>query len=169
MKSQASKLETKASEIMVTPVLVIKAEWSLADAARFLLSNRISGAAVIGQMGKPIGVLTLKDIARYAMVHLKIEEVSDDLTYFLDPGLKTGADEYTEEKSGFHFGGMKDITVENVMTPGIKSLPEKSTLREVLDLMFKYHIHRVFLSDSKGKLAGVVTTFDMMLWMKQNA
>ncbi len=51
-----------AKDIMTQDVLEVKADWSLRRLVEFLAENLISGAPVISEDGRLIGVVSLTDI-----------------------------------------------------------------------------------------------------------
>src|SRR5437763_1277630 len=61
-----SFLELTADDLMSRPVLAIREDMPLPDAARLLSRAQVSGAPVIDAIGRCIGVLSASDFMRWA-------------------------------------------------------------------------------------------------------
>lgn len=133
------ELLTNAAELMGRQVLCLNENSSLAEAIDFLVRNRISGVPVVDDRDHPVGVLTLRDIARV---------VNDEIG------------------TGFPFEELKRVKVRKVMTTPAITVSEGASLSEVLDLFMANQIHRVFVVKSDGKISGVISTFDVIRWIK---
>lgn len=60
---EKSKLsDVKLSMIMSTPVLTVKKDDSVRDAARIMYNNRIGSVVVVDEEGKVVGILTERDL-----------------------------------------------------------------------------------------------------------
>ncbi|MBI4243532.1 MAG: CBS domain-containing protein [Planctomycetes bacterium] len=157
----SAMLKISVKEIMKSPVLFINSEWRLSDAASFFLEHSVSGAPVLDDQGKTIGVLTLKDIARYTMWHLEVEEYEEDLG-----GSKksTGVDQVSLPQN-YKLDKMTCTTVRQVMSVGVITVSDEVTISKILGVMMKNRIHRVFVKKA-GKIIGVVTTMDIIRWLR---
>lgn len=150
--------ELKAADIMTAPLFSLNADLSLKEAARFLLSHGFSGAPVIDDAGRPVGVLTLKDIARYAEWHMEAddskEEQSEDIRQFRE----------NEEELGkaMNIDHLRNADVRQIMTPGIRKVRKDEPVRAVVDALLSGPYHRVFVADSHGALVGVISTIDIL-------
>lgn len=172
--------EIRVQEIMSAPVVSVKESDSLKEALRTMLSERISGVPVVNDQGYPIGVLSLKDVARYAEWHLESEDAAEDEAdqqaaedaaqeaggieeAFEErkPGEDEREDSSAEERT-LHVDRLHRTSVGQVMTDEIAGLSWNSTLDMAIDLMFRLKVHRVFITDRKDQLAGVVSTVDVI-------
>lgn len=148
-------------DIMTAPVRSLNADGSLREAAQLLLENGFSGAPVVDHEEKVIGVLSLQDIARYAEWHLDAEEAS--------AGIERERDELRELdrrerglRSSMHVDRLEDATVRQVMTSRVASVRAGTSLAEATSLLLKGPVHRIFVTNSKGKLVGLVSTMDIV-------
>ena len=62
-------LSLTAADLMSRPVEVIAQETSLRAAAHLLSQWQISGAPVVDEAGRPVGVLSVKRIVHYLVEH----------------------------------------------------------------------------------------------------
>lgn len=92
MKMATMDRMTRASDIMARNLLSISETATVRDAAAFLLSRQISSAPIINEAGRTVGVVSLKDIARYAggteaapELNLPVREIMDDDVSFVRP------------------------------------------------------------------------------------
>ncbi len=54
------------------------------------------------------------------------------------------------------------ITVDEIMTTELETLPETANLESALDLMTTRHIHHILVVDGDGNLVGIVTHRDVL-------
>lgn len=66
-----------------------------------------------------------------------------------------------------HYGHDLEATrAEDVLSPDIVSLEPDDPVREAVDLMLEERIHRIFVLDSEGRPAGVLSTTDVIRDMR---
>ena len=150
--------DVKAKDVMKAPVVTLDVDVSLKEAAQTLSDGHISGAPVVDAQGRPLGVVSLFDIA----VHLAgLERPAGEPGGFYRQGrLQFGAEEAVEESSEDR--APDETTVADVMAPGLLSVRTGATLGEIVRLLDEKQIHRVFVLDAKGRLQGVVSTMDIL-------
>jgi len=144
-----------ARDLMRHPVRQITAWTPVREAAAFLLRQGISGAPVIDEHGRWVGVFTQNDIAR--CVQNRIVRAHPDRTL-----------ESREEVADLAALSEKvaDAPVRDFMTAGLFTVFPEATLDEVIHTMTAFSIHRVFvINEEKGELLGVITTMDVMRWL----
>jgi tRNA nucleotidyltransferase (CCA-adding enzyme) len=79
-----SQTPPRAKDLMSSPVRCLARDATVREAARFLLEHRLSGAPVKDDRGRPIGMCTLRDIAKYFLDPVSTEPastVSDLMTH----------------------------------------------------------------------------------------
>lgn len=78
----------------------------------------------------------------------------------------TGEDDaHVTLPSGQHL--MDGTLVEDVMTRHVLIVPEKASLTEAAKIMVNAGIHRVPVVSTRGVLAGLVTTSDIVRWVAE--
>lgn len=152
----------KARHVMTGPVRTIPADWPLQMAARFFMDNHFSGAPVIDEVGEPVGVLTLKDLARYTEWHLEIEEKQERLRELrVDAGPEPAP-------AHMHLDRMPQPSVRSVMTPRIRTVDVDAPLPDVLGVLLEGPFHRVFVRAKDGHIEGVISSLDVVRTMKRH-
>lgn len=146
-----------ARDLMSRPVRQLTAWTPVRDAAAFLLRQGISGAPVIDEHGKWVGVFTKSDLARY--MEGRIVPRSHERTLESRKPVD-GIAPISSEKFG-------ETPVRHFMTPGMFTVFQDATLEEVVKAMTSFQVHRVFVIEAKGgELQGVITSMDVLRWMQ---
>jgi tRNA nucleotidyltransferase (CCA-adding enzyme) len=148
-----------ARDVMSRPVRRLQASVGIREAAAYLLKQGISGAVVVDAHGRPAGVFSLRDIAVY--VQNRIAHLPE-----VDPKKERAKEtgEPIPRHRDFHFEAVDDVTVADVMTPGIITVSPGASLGTVARLMTMWKVHRVFVEE-RGELRGVVTSLDVLRWV----
>ncbi|MBI3856555.1 MAG: CBS domain-containing protein [Planctomycetes bacterium] len=145
-----------ARDLMSRPVRQLTTGTPLRDAAAFLLRHGISGAPVVDEHGKWVGVFTQSDLARY--LESRILPPSPERTL-----------ESREEVAGFAAlspDKIGEAPVRRFMTPGLFTVFPEATLEEVVRTLTSFKVHRVFVIDEQtAELLGVITSMDLLRFM----
>jgi len=149
------------ADLMSRPVRRLTMGARVPDAIRFLRKWKIRGAPVLDSHGRPVGVFSFTDLAAAVMAPM-IDVPAPD------PGRarsKAGK-EFISPGWGSHFEGFDDSRISDVMSPGILCVDPRAPLADVLRLMERRSIHRVFVRKGAGPLEGVLTTMDVLRWLR---
>jgi len=147
-----------AKDIMNRDVLSVGMDWSIEQLADYLIENCISGAPVISEEGKLLGVVSMTDIVRYRSMPITDARKNDLHEYYI----YTPEYRYSPaEIESFRIDPESLVTVQDIMTPMIFNVSEDTTLQKVADAMLRGRIHRVFVTRD-GVLAGIITTMDIL-------
>ena len=138
-----------AKDIMRKKVVAVESWLTLPELSKLFLEKGISGAPVVDEVGAILGVVSQTDLVR-----TRREAPAGVPTYH------TEFDD-TARSAGLHFEELDQTRVEEIMTPGAISLDEMTPVERVAKVMIDSHIHRVIITRG-DKLAGIVTTMDMM-------
>jgi CBS domain-containing protein len=128
-------------DIMTRNVLTATPDMSLRDAMSLLCEHHVSGAPVV-EGGKVVGVFSATDL----------------LTYLSD--LTDSPASLTSRRSGRRATPLEDVTVDDVMTRKVESLPPDCSVEEAAALMGKRQIHRVLVMMG-DVLLGIVSMSDV--------
>ncbi len=150
--------ETLAKDIMTKNIMPAYADWSVKDLAEFLVSNGISGAPVVDDAERLLGVVSVTDVARHASIAEDEAEVrgphdvyTDALDFSFDEDL---INEFQEDAEGL-------TTVRDIMTPMVHDISAKCSVMDASREMLRNRIHRVFVSQD-GKIVGVISALDFL-------
>ena len=136
------------SDAMTKNPISVRRDASLAEAARIMLDNRISGLPVLDAAGELVGVLTEGDLMRRsetdtARHHSRWAEL------FLSPGHLAA-----------EFVRANARRVDEVMSSAI-SIDEKMSLETAISEMERHRIKRLPVTRA-GKLCGILSRSDLM-------
>ena len=147
-----------ARDIMTHQVLKAKADWSVRRLVEFFAEQSISGAPVVSEDGKIVGVVSLTDILRHDSLPEKYSEPSWAHEYYLD----TLDRQFTpQEIDSLQLSVEPLTTVREIMTPHNYSISEETTAQEIAGSMLKNRIHRIFVTRGE-KVVGIVSAMDML-------
>lgn len=149
----------KASDIMTTPVISIKAEQTLQDAIGLLAKNKLSGLPVVDEENMVIGIISDTDIIGYSQ-RLKVMPLTN-LSGWISP--HTEITELATMRKGFE--NLNYTRVGDIMTKKVHMAREDEPVNNVAGLMSRRRINRVPIIDAEGKLKGIITRADIVRCM----
>lgn len=143
---------------MTNQVLEAKADWSIRQLVEFFSEKSISGAPVVSDDGKIIGVVSLTDILRHDSLPEKYSEAYGAHEYYLD----TLDRQFTpQEIDSLQLDAEPLTTVRDIMTSKTYQVAEATTVQKIADSMLKNRIHRIFVTRGE-KVVGIVSAVDML-------
>jgi len=132
-----------AAALMTRDIIAIPQGMSLQEAAHRLSETGVSGAPVMDEEGRCVGVLSRSDLVRA-----------------LDQGLPSPAEpayfgdwQMAEEERG---------ETARFMTPAIIAVPPGASLAEIARTMYASRVHRVLVTDGADRVVGVVSSLDVL-------
>jgi CBS domain-containing protein len=152
-----ARRQLTAGDIMETHVVTVSPQASLLELERLLAEHRISGMPVTDDSGRPLGVVSFRDL---------LDHYADDPDtrpprrggYFLVPD--EGADHHHGK---FAVPAESEGTVADVMTPVIIDVTTEDTLLEVCRTMAKHSVHRVLVTEpSTGRMLGIISSLAVL-------
>lgn len=139
----------KASDVMTSRVVSVKADASIMTAIRLMLQNHISGLPVTGLEGELVGIVTEGDFLRRGEIGTQRRR-SGWLEFLIGPS--RWADEYVRAR------GCK---VAEVMTPEVITITDDAPLDEAVTLMERHRIKRLPVVRD-GRVVGIVSRANIM-------
>ena len=141
-------------DLMNPHIVTVSDDMTTDELARYLLEREISGAFVVDDQGRLVGVVSMTDIGR------NLAEPSDDRStgssFYRDD-----AAEPTLDDLGQRFVEQRAVTVRDVMTPTIHEVPVTATVSEAARIMVDRHIHRLLVTQGKDPV-GILTSTDLL-------
>jgi len=150
--AQATASTTPISQIMTTAAVTVPPTMTLDSLISVFLERQISGIPVVDEHGRPIGMVSKTDVLR--------ERYDADLER-RDRWSDVAWDSREEDLV------VKDepATVDDVMTRFVFILPETAPIAMAAALMVSERVHRVPVVRPDGRMAGILTSLDVMQWL----
>jgi CBS domain-containing protein len=133
--------DLQVRDVMTTVVVTVDASSTLYDATVAFAVNGISGAPVIDENGRLVGVLSETDIL--AFVKTLQEEILKD------------------EKLAGVYRDISGKSVREIMSEDVLTVSPNTSVMEAIDLMIKRDVNRVPVVDH-DKIVGIVTKGDII-------
>ena len=121
-------------DVMQTGLKAVRGTDTVGEAISLLAENHISGAPVIDEHGRLVGVLSHSDI---------LEELSEHA-------------EPEEREAVFD-----ETLVQEIMTPRPQTIAPDAEIRDAAQRMLYLEVHRLFV-EQEGRLVGIVSTTDLV-------
>lgn len=150
--------QIKAKDIMRSDVLSVPQDMTVHELAAFFTERMISGAPVLDETGKLLGVVSLSDIVRNEGRRVNIVSNDVESDYYLH-GWEDTLDE--DDLREFHLEEDDGLVVRDIMTPLIFKVDENTPVTEMADIMIGGRIHRLFVTRN-DEVVGIVSTLDML-------
>lgn len=161
-------------EIMRTGVITVRDDATVRELARKLAQEGISGAPVVDDAGRVVGVASATDILQLAAREPATAGVHEPVAP------RAGAGESGESRAGYYgdAGGAPEEagplvlslvppswldahTVADIMSGTLHVVRPKTSLDDLARLFLRTRIHRALVMD-RAELLGIVTTFDVL-------
>lgn len=151
-----------ARDIMTHPVVTIRADAKVKDAAALMANKRFSGLPVVDDDGRVIGMITEADLIRFSH-SLKVVPIKRTWGW-VNPYEDLG------EIAGFREGlsELENAPVTEVMSRKVITVLEDTPVIEIARMMTKHAINRVPVIGRDGRLVGIVTRADMVRAMARS-
>ena len=141
----------KVKEIMTAPVITVKADQTLEQAAQLMLDKHVGGIPVVDHEGKVKGMVTESDYSA--------KEHGIPFSRIYAPQLfgKWMSKEGIEKA----YEAARNITVDKIMTAPVITISPEDTLAEAVRKMLERRIHRVVVAED-GVPVGIVSRHDLL-------
>ena len=116
------------------------------------VDRRISGAPVVDDAGRPIGIVSKSDLVRS-----RVEDGVPSMDDAWRPENAFG-------EAGFHLLPASAGCVADIMMPLAFTLPEDATLSQAAAIMAHEGVHRVPVIAGDG-VVGIVSAMDVVKWL----
>lgn len=150
--------ELNARDLMSREVISLPQALSLRAAAHRLVQTGVSGAPVIDEEGRCVGVLTNRDVVRAL-------EMQPTTVLPAEP-------EATEAFAEWQVFDRADLPVEEVnryMTADVIAATPDTPALDLARAMAEAHVHRIVILDDAGKVVGMVSATDILAALAHEA
>lgn len=153
-------------EVMTTEVVTLNGFMSIREAAEVLAARNISGAPVVDNEGKLIGVLTETDILQ------SVKNAADEV-HMVFPSIHTMGVMFELSKGKTEimkaFEEQANTVVMDVMTHNVITCRPDTALNEVASLLVEKRINRIPVVDDDDHVVGIVTRGDIVKAFSNNS
>jgi CBS domain-containing protein len=150
-------LNRRASELMTTDVVSITETAPLREAVGLLIDRAFSGAPVVNDAGRPVGVISQSDLLIHDRNSVNFARRVPE--YYSSADLRAAVG---EPVSGFNVESVDRTMVRDVMTPIVFSVRPDASAKETIEEMLRLRVHRLFVIDHDGVLVGVISMSDIL-------
>lgn len=148
-----------AQDIMTREVITVNKDMSVQDFARLLAEKKISGAPVVDEQGKLIGIATENDLIDQAKkVHIPTVMALFDSFVFLENPDRLEKD----------LKKMSAATVGDISTAQVVTAKTDTPLDELATTMSEKNVHTLPVLDQEGNMAGVIGKSDIIRTIAHN-
>ena len=148
----------QAKEIMTSPVFTVTPDTPVAQIARLLREQHISGVPVLNEAGQVVGIVTEIDlIKRHARVHFPVYlPFLDSLTFLESPR------RYQDDVRR-----VLGTTARDIMTQPVHTATPETDVQEIATLMVDERANPIPVVDENGQLVGIVSHTDIVRLVEQ--
>lgn len=141
----------KVADVMSRNVIQLSADQTMEEAAGTLMEHRISGAPVVDEQGRCVGVLSGFDFIREQAPAEREES----------PG--TGEHELVHEAgdAAYHVDAIDD-SIRRRMNPAVQTVHAQDPVLHAARTMCAEHVHRLVVLDEHSRPVGVITSLDLV-------
>lgn len=139
------------TDCMTREIFAVAPDTSLEVAGRLFSTHHISGAPVVDDEGRGVGVITLNDLSDPDRP--RGAGLGSSTCYKLRSGIVDRFDGGKVSKPG---------RADDIMTAFLVQVPGDMPVREAMRLMVTDGIHRLFVHDTDRRIAGIITSMDIL-------
>jgi CBS domain-containing protein len=143
--------DRKIADVMTSDVVTLEAGSTVHDALVLMGENRVSAIPIVDNEGHCVGILSTTDLVDMA------RDVDDDL-YQLDLVDPTSR-RFLLDKLAHTMGSEQ---VDSFMSEVLTTVQSDSTLAAATRKMLKAGVHHLPVVDDEDRLAGIVSTLDIL-------
>ncbi|MCG6886039.1 MAG: CBS domain-containing protein [Proteobacteria bacterium] len=140
------------SGIMGQPVISVRPNSRMSEAAHLMVTRRISGLPVIDEANRLAGIITEADFLR--ALGMPVHQPHHNLWQTLESMFKNFS-QHTELES-------PDDLVSEHMTRDVICAPPDKDVHDIVDLMKRHQVKRVLICNEDDHVVGVVTRSDLV-------
>lgn len=141
--------ELLAKDIMTKKVITISKNATLAELAKLLIKNKISGVPIVDEKEELVGIVTEADLI--------IKESNLPFPLSFSFAFLESYESYTKSTKEY-----LETRVEEVMSTNVKTAREDMPISKVVNIMINNNINRLPILNNDGKLTGIITRADII-------
>jgi len=141
--------ELLAKDIMTKKIITISKDATLAELAKLLIKNKISGVPIVDEKEELVGIVTEADLI--------IKESNLPFPLSFSFAFLESYESYTKSTKEY-----LETRVEEVMSINVKTAREDMPISKVVNIMVNNNINRLPVLNNDGKLTGIITRADII-------
>ena len=147
----------KARDVMNRVVATVQEDWTVHELASFLTEHSITGAPVVNDAGRFVGVVSSTDITESAA------EAGSMVENLQNPERDLAGVEQELSEDDLHQMHIEDgsLLVRDIMTPTVYTIPGSTPVAKIAQTMISGRVHRLLVTENK-RVVGIITTLDML-------
>jgi len=152
---KGEKMSKTAQDVMTKNVIAVEENMMINNLIELFQEHKISGAPVVNNKKKLIGIVTRTDI------------LSSYIDAYIDLNVKFGLKDIlgdTQEDSSTEILFDEDVKVKNIMILNPVTVREDTPIKEMAEIMIDNNIHRLIIMRN-SIIAGIVSTIDMLYYV----
>jgi len=157
-KPHADAERTTVFQIMCRDVICLKADMTVESLRATLLENGISGAPVVDDAQRPVGIITTIDVVRDQHERADTFEMTGEVRFPTKGGVQYSPG------PGFHLLDPGSL-VGDVMSKKVVTIRDNISIAHAAELMAKHHVHRLPVVSETGQVVGLVSSLDILGWV----
>lgn len=150
----------KVEDVMNRNVITLKPDMTIKEATQLLAKKGISGAPVVNEEGKLIGILTVKDVLKV------LKEQIEGFGIYIFPTpfdfMETIPLSLPVESQKDIFKRISSIKVEKVMEKRVHYVKPEDDIYDALYLLVKKEVSRLPVVDEEKRVIGILTRSDIL-------
>ncbi len=147
-------------EAMQKDVITLRRVEKIEEAARILREKKISGAPVVDENNKVIGIVSEGDIMRLLEFHSpNLNLILPSPLDLIELPIRMKA-EYDEISAGLKKASL--VRVHEIMTKKLITISPEKSISDAAEQMDMHKVKRLPVLDDKGNLIGIITRGDII-------
>jgi len=140
-----------AGDLMTAAIVTVPQDMSLQGAAHRLVENQVSGAPVVDEEGRCVGVISAGDFMLWADKEKNARRPAASPGCVCASWQIVEADQYSDENR-----------VRNYMTQDPVTVIQSTPIQKLAQMMLDAHIHRLIVVDRQHSPIGIVSSTDIL-------
>lgn len=156
-EAKTGKKALRARDVMTTEVVRVPADLTVDELADVFMEHEISGAPVVDEEGRLVGVVSVFDIARQRSGESGVTTDQGNPEFYV----RGWEEHYTQEEFRKLRVQEGNLTVREAMTPAIFTVGEDDPVADVARTLVDGHIHRVLVVRD-SEVVGIISSLDLL-------
>ncbi len=149
-----------AADVMTRQIVTLQADYSVRDAAMVLQAAKISGAPVVDESGRAVGIFSGTDLVKFVRQGGSGSENKSGSPQ--EQPMSEGSNWELLKAAGVDAEQLPAAKVSDYMSPRVVSVLEDASLVSVAKKMYEDRIHRLVVVDGDDRLKGIISTMDLL-------